>query len=141
MDRWVLAHPNPGSRPFQRLSRAEYARSIHELLDIDVDVSALLPPDTFSAGFDNIADAQSFSPTVMEGYIRAAARIATEALGDPSATRDVDHLHRALHDVADAAGRWRARRAPAAASPSSTTCRRTVITCSTSACRPPPTAG
>jgi hypothetical protein len=53
----ALAHPNPGSRPFQRLSRAEYARSIQELLDIDVDVSALLPPDTFSAGFDNIADA------------------------------------------------------------------------------------
>ena len=86
MDRWGLAHPNAGSRPFQRLSRAEYARSIHELLDIEVDVSALLPPDTFSAGFDNIADAQSFSPTVMEGYIRAAARIATEALGDPAAT-------------------------------------------------------
>jgi mono/diheme cytochrome c family protein len=86
MDRFAQANPNPGSRPFQRLSRAEYARSIHDLLDIDIDVSALLPPDTFSAGFDNIADAQSFSPTVMESYIRAAARIATEALGDPGAT-------------------------------------------------------
>jgi hypothetical protein len=51
-----------------------------------VDVSALLPPDTPSAGFDNIADAQSFSPTVLEGYIRAAARIVTDALGDPAAT-------------------------------------------------------
>jgi cytochrome c553 len=86
MDRVAVAKPNPGSRPFQRLSRAEYARSIHELLDIDIDVSALLPPDTFSAGFDNIADAQSFSPTVMESYIRAASRIAAEALGDPAAT-------------------------------------------------------
>jgi len=86
VDRAAAASPNPGSRLFQRLSRDEYARSVHELLDIDVDVSALLPPDTFSAGFDNIADAQSFSPAVMEGYIRAAGRIVIDALGDPSAT-------------------------------------------------------
>ncbi|HEX5110023.1 MAG TPA: DUF1592 domain-containing protein [Vicinamibacterales bacterium] len=86
MDRAARANPNPGSRPFQRLSRAEYARSVHELLDVDIDVAALLPPDTLSAGFDNIADAQSFSPAVMEGYIRAASRIVNDALGDPSAT-------------------------------------------------------
>jgi hypothetical protein len=86
MDKVAATRPNPGSRPFQRLSRAEYARSIRELLGIDVDVSALLPPDTLSAGFDNIADAQSFSPAVMEGYIRAASRIVTDALGDPAAT-------------------------------------------------------
>ena len=86
MDRLAAANPNPGSRPFQRLSRAEYARSVRELLGIDVDVSALLPPDTLSAGFDNIADAQAFSPAVMEGYIRAASRIATDALGDPTTT-------------------------------------------------------
>jgi hypothetical protein len=86
MDRAAAANPNPGSRPFQRLSRPEYARSVHDLLDTDVDVSALLPPDTLSAFFDNIADAQSFSPAVMEGYIRAASRIVTDALGDPAAT-------------------------------------------------------
>jgi hypothetical protein len=82
----TAAQPNPGWRAFQRLNRAEYARTIHDLLALDVDVTALLPPDPLSAGFDNIADAQSFSPAVMEGYIRAAGKIAAEALGDPSAS-------------------------------------------------------
>ena len=31
-----------------------------------------LPPDTISNGFDNVADVQSLSPTLMEGYLRAA---------------------------------------------------------------------
>ena len=86
IDTAVAAHPNPGRRSFQRLNRAEYARSIHELLDLDVDVNAFLPPDTMSAGFDNIADVQSMSPTLLEGYLRAAARISTLAIGDRTAT-------------------------------------------------------
>src|SRR5690606_14190509 len=44
---------------------------------------SLLPPDTISHGFDNIADVQTVSPTVIEGYLRAAAKIARDALGDP----------------------------------------------------------
>jgi hypothetical protein len=71
---------------FQRLNRAEYARSVYELLDLDVDVNAFLPPDTMSAGFDNIADVQSVSPTLLEGYLRAAAKISTLAVGDRTAT-------------------------------------------------------
>jgi hypothetical protein len=86
LDGAASAKPYAGSRMFQRLNRAEYTRSVHDLLDLDVDVSALLPPDGLSAGFDNIADAQAFSPAVMEGYIRAAARIANDALGDPTAS-------------------------------------------------------
>jgi hypothetical protein len=78
--------PNPGRRPFQRLNRAEYQRSVHELLDLDVDVNAFLPPDTLSAGYDNIADVQTFSPTLMEGYLRAAGRISTLAVGDRNAS-------------------------------------------------------
>jgi hypothetical protein len=77
--------PNPGRRAFQRLNRAEYARSVRDLLAIDVDVEALLPPDTVSHGFDNIADVQGMSPAVMEGYLRAAERISREAIGDPAA--------------------------------------------------------
>src|SRR5262249_11818063 len=62
IDKAAGAHPNPGWRSFQRLSQAEYARSIHDLLGIDADVTTLLPPDSLHDGFDNIADAQSFSP-------------------------------------------------------------------------------
>ncbi|HUL81456.1 MAG TPA: DUF1592 domain-containing protein, partial [Gammaproteobacteria bacterium] len=75
-----------GRRSFQRLSRAEYARAVHDLLDLDIDVDALLPPDALSVAFDNIADAQSFSPAVMAGYLRAADKVASLALGEPDAT-------------------------------------------------------
>src|SRR5215813_13355114 len=86
IDKAAAAHPNPGWRSFQRLSQAEYARSIHDLLGIEVDVTTLLPPDSLHDGFDNIADVQSFSPAVLEGYMRAAGKIVTEALGDPTAS-------------------------------------------------------
>jgi mono/diheme cytochrome c family protein len=85
VDRAAALNPSPGSRPFQRLNRAEYARAVKDLLDVDVDVASLLPADTISNGFDNVADAQSFSPTLMESYLRAAARVTALAIGDPEA--------------------------------------------------------
>jgi hypothetical protein len=83
MDALAAVDPNPGWRPFQRLNRAEYTREIRALLDLDVDVTAFLPADTISDGFDNVADVQTFSPALMEGYLRAASRIAMLAIGDP----------------------------------------------------------
>src|SRR5262249_7944189 len=53
MDKLAVLRPNPGSRPFQRLTRTEYTRSIHDLLGIDVDIESLLPPDSLSDGLDN----------------------------------------------------------------------------------------
>jgi len=85
VDRAALTNPNPGSRPFQRLNRAEYARAVKDMLGIDIDVAGLLPADTISNGFDNVADAQSFSPTLMESYLRAAAKVTALAIGDPVA--------------------------------------------------------
>jgi hypothetical protein len=85
LDAAAAARPNPGSRTFQRLNRAEYANAIRDLLGIDIDVSAFLPPDTVSHNFDNIADVQSVSATVLEGYLRAASRISRDAIGDPDA--------------------------------------------------------
>jgi hypothetical protein len=84
IDEVAAKNPNPGGRTFQRLNRAEYARSIHELLGLDVDVTAFLPPDTISHGFDNVADVQTMSPTLMEGYLRAAGKISRLAVGDPN---------------------------------------------------------
>ncbi len=75
----------PARRSFQRLNRAEYERSIHDLLALDVHAGDYLPLDTKSAGFDNIADAQLLSPTLMNGYLRAAAEISRLAVGDPTA--------------------------------------------------------
>ena len=85
MDDVARAEPNPGRRAFQRLNRAEYAAAVKDLLGVDVDVSAYLPLDTKSANFDNIADAQLPSATLMEGYLRAAFAVSRSALGDPNA--------------------------------------------------------
>ena len=86
MDKHAALNPNPGSRPFQRLNRAEYTNAVRDLLNLDVDVSTYLPPDTISHGFDNVADAQTFSPTLMDGYLRAASQISRLAVGDRNAS-------------------------------------------------------
>ena len=78
-------NPEPGTRVFQRLNRAEYAAAVEHLLGLRVDVSSYLPLDTKSANFDNIADVQMPSTTVIEGYLRAAGQISRLALGDPDA--------------------------------------------------------
>ncbi len=85
VDDAAAANPNPGGRTFQRLNRVEYERSVRDLLELDIDAGAYLPPDPLSAGFDNIADVQGLSATVMEGYLSAAAEISRLAVGDPTA--------------------------------------------------------
>jgi hypothetical protein len=85
IDKAAASTPNPGRRSFQRLSQAEYTRSIREIFGIDVDVKALLPPDSLTDGFDNIVESQSFSPAILEGYIRAANRVAVDVVGDLAA--------------------------------------------------------
>lgn len=85
IDRAAALHPNPGRPALHRLNRTEYANVIHDLLHVDVDVTPLLPADDMSHGFDNMADVLTISPALMQGYIRAAARISREAVGDPSA--------------------------------------------------------
>jgi hypothetical protein len=85
LDALAEAKPNPGHRTFQRLNRAEYAQSIKDLLGVDVDVASFLPADTLSHNFDNIADVQSMSATLLEGYLRAAAQVSRLAVGDPGA--------------------------------------------------------
>jgi mono/diheme cytochrome c family protein len=77
--------PRPGRRSFQRLNRAEYRAAIQTLFGVAVDVDAFLPADTISASFDNIADVQMPSATVMQGYLRAAAHVSRAVMGDPSA--------------------------------------------------------
>jgi hypothetical protein len=80
-DTKIAALNDPGWRPFQRLNRAEYALVIKDLLAIDVDPAAILPPDTASAGFDNIADVQTVSPALVSAYLRGAATVSREAVG------------------------------------------------------------
>lgn len=86
LDQAAARSPNPGSRTFQRLNRVEYAASVEDLLGMEIDATAYLPPDTKSENFDNIADAQMLSPTLLDAYLNAAAEISRLAIGDPLAT-------------------------------------------------------
>ena len=83
LDRAALQNPNPGRPGLYRLNRNQYAAVIRDLLGMDIDMAAILPPDTTSYGFDNIADVLNVSPTLLEGYLAAADRVSAIAVGDP----------------------------------------------------------
>ena len=85
LDAAAAERPNPGVRTFQRLNRPEYERAIQDLLGLSVDAGEWLPADQMSANFDNIADVQSLSPTLVEAYLNAAAEISRRAVGDRAA--------------------------------------------------------
>jgi hypothetical protein len=81
MDRKAAEHPDPGSVVMHRLNRTEYANAIRDLLDLEIDVTTLLPVDDSARGFDNVAGSLTISPTLLEAYTTAAARIARMAVG------------------------------------------------------------
>jgi hypothetical protein len=81
IDRKAAVHPNPGSVVLHRLNRTEYANAIRDLLDLQVDVNTLLPSDDSARGFDNVAGSLTISPTLLEAYTNAAARISRTAVG------------------------------------------------------------
>jgi hypothetical protein len=85
MDARYAADPNPGTRTFQRLNRAEYERAIKDVLSLDIKAESWLPLDTKSANFDNIADVQTPSATLLDSYLDAASEISRLAVGDPKA--------------------------------------------------------
>jgi hypothetical protein len=82
LDRAAAVQPNPGTAALSRLNRTEYGNAVRDLLDLDVDVTVLLPGDESSHGFDNIADALGISPSLMQGYVSSAAKISRLAVGD-----------------------------------------------------------
>ena len=82
IDRAAAAQPNPGRTvPLHRLNRTEYQNAIRDLLALDIDVSALVPADDQSYGFDNIAGVVKVSPTLLERYMNAARKISRLAVG------------------------------------------------------------
>ena len=92
LDAAAQAHPDPGYVTLHRLNRSEYARSVQELLDVTVDVNSLLPKDTMSDGFDDIANVLKVSPTFLDQYISAAGTVAALAVGNPQAHKSIFSL-------------------------------------------------
>ena len=85
VDDAAAADPNPGYRTFQRLNRHEYEQAIRDLLALDINAGDYLPLDTMSANFDNIADVQLLSATLLSGYLTAATEVSQLAVGSPNA--------------------------------------------------------
>ena len=85
LDRASRKRNDPGTRPFQRLNRAEYAQQIKDVLGLTVNPEEWLPEDQISASFDNIADVQTMSPTAITAYLTAASDIARRAIGQSNA--------------------------------------------------------
>ena len=84
LDRVAAAHPDPGrTQAFHRLNQAEYRNVIRDLLDLEIDVEALIPADAPDQnGFDNIAASLSLSPALFERYVSAARKIGRLAIGE-----------------------------------------------------------
>ena len=83
LDRAAAARPDPGrSNALRRLNSTEYRNAIRDLLDLEVDVAALLPADDSSAGFDNVS-LGGLDPGRLERYLSAARKISRLAVGAP----------------------------------------------------------
>ncbi|MEO8256891.1 MAG: DUF1592 domain-containing protein [Acidobacteriota bacterium] len=100
LDRSARLNPNPGrTEPLHRLNRTEYQNAVRDLLDLRIDVGALLPADDASYGFDNIAGVLKLSPTLMERYLAAAQKISRAAVGTAPPFPAVDYF-RVADDLA-----------------------------------------
>ena len=82
LDKASASNPEPGRASLHRLNRTEYGNAIRDLLNLEIDVKELLPPDDESYGFDNIADVLRVSPSLLEQYLVAARKISAIAIGD-----------------------------------------------------------
>ena len=79
------ARVNPGrTASLHRLNRAEYANAVRDLVAVEVDAQAMLPPDEQAFGFENNAEALSMPPALLDRYVSAAAAISRRAVGDPN---------------------------------------------------------
>jgi mono/diheme cytochrome c family protein len=93
LERWIKygvfkidpRNPDPGRVTVRRLNRVEYRNTIHDLLGVDYNTDHEFPPDDTGFGFDNIGDALTTSPMLMEKYVAAAQTIVAEAV--PTAPR------------------------------------------------------
>ena len=76
---------DPGRVTVRRLNRVEYRNTVRDLLGVDYNTDREFPPDDTGFGFDNIGDALTTSPMLMEKYVAAAQAIVAEAV--PTAPR------------------------------------------------------
>ena len=79
------ARPDPGRVTIRRLNRMEYQYTIRDLFGIDLDLAQDLPPDDTAFGFDNIGDAQTVSPALLETYLTLAEKVVAHTIVEDGA--------------------------------------------------------
>ncbi|MBI2689796.1 MAG: DUF1592 domain-containing protein [Acidobacteria bacterium] len=77
------ARPDPGRVTARRLNRTEYNNTVRDLLGVDIRPADSFPNDEAAYGFDNIADALTLSPVLLEKYLYAAERAVRTAVFGP----------------------------------------------------------
>lgn len=82
LDRSAAEHVNPGRPTIHRLNRTEYSNAIRDLLALDIQPGAMLPPDDTGYGFDNIGEVLSLAPVLIERYMSVARTVSRLAVGD-----------------------------------------------------------
>jgi hypothetical protein len=77
------ASADPGPSPLRRLTRVEYDNTVRMLFGIQTPVAAeLFPADEEQFGFDNSAEGRGLNGALAEGYLKAAERLAKQAVGN-----------------------------------------------------------
>ena len=91
----------------RRLSRAEYAKTVHTLLGIGAVLPGTFPEDTRTHGFDNVAEALVISPPLLEAYADFAITLADQVFPPPPPPLPPAKLLRvAMADMSRFEGRW-----------------------------------
>jgi hypothetical protein len=94
LDAHAAERADPGHVGLYRLNRTQYALAVESLLGVKVNAAELLPKETKSDGFDNVANVLRVSPTFIDQYINAARQVSAMAVGEPNA-RPVSRTYRA----------------------------------------------
>ena len=98
LDATAASQPRPGrTDTFRRLNRTEYQNAIRDLLALEIDAAAMLPPDESSHGFDNVT-VGDLPPALLTRYVAAAEQISRLALGSPR-TRPDGTTYRVKPDI------------------------------------------
>lgn len=96
------ADPDPGKVTIRRLNRTEYTNTIRDLMGIDFNADVVFPPDDTGFGFDNIGDALSLSPMLVEKYLAAATEIVDKAV--PKVRRQIPAIYLSGRDFENNSG-------------------------------------
>ena len=87
------ARPTPKNGLIRRLTVAQYRNTLRELLQLDDDLTHLLPPDAISKdGFVNNTATLELSPLLMEAYFEIAEQALDRAIVDPTAKPSIQNF-------------------------------------------------